>query len=964
MFKGELSRLKGGETTEALLLHGPSGIGKSRLLEEFRYAVQLEDLACVVGANYEQGTSPYAPFITVLKGLIPAMKAKVPEALAQHAPVLVRLLPELDSACGSPVIPAPPLDSPTKDKLRLQSTILEVLTALAHAQGLVVILEDWQWADALSAELLDYLLRNMQAPATLFLITSRLGHEGQLEGARRVALTTLSDEGVRRMVISMLGTPEVDDRFVAQVAELSKGVPFFVEKLLEHLVQDQTLVHARGRWNTHVELPLNRLPNNLKGLLMWRITCLTEAAQRVAHVGAVVGRAIGIDVLKQVTGLGEDELFAALSALAVNQIFLLDADGAYQFGQDQIQELVYNNLEMAEKRRWHAAVAAVLESQIGGVTPEALALEQLTPLAHHFLEGGDRDKTILYALEAGKRAANLFANTEAEHFLSAGLARLREDETGKHDRARLEYVRALGDVYRVTGRNDRAKEAYLEAVTLAEALGERRMHGRMLTFLGRCYQVSGAFPDALAACERSLAICREEGDTAGAARCLLQMGRINLFLGNLSEATSHAERSLATARQTGDKVQIGEALAMLGYFYVASDPQKVEEGVENLHRALAFLTECDDKIALTTTYNFLGTAQNSMGNFQDAWASFSRNREICYEIGAKDDMIFALLNLAITAYELGNFAEMARWAKEAKSTATQLNSKYTLGMAITLDAVASAYTGQMALTLPLIQEQLELAREIRHKYMDTQVLLYQTEMLLLFGQLQEGRAAAEALKALIAETGDKEPEGRLNTLLAEILARLGDMAAAKQAADHALRHANATRAKGIQVRTQAVKAWVAMWEGSQEEARRLAEGTLVLAHRIGSQYQLARLWGLLGELAARAGKPDAVKHFREQSTIADAMGLRLLQAEACFGQAATTSDEADARALLQEAQGTLNALAAELDGEVRDRFLSLPERERILQGELSAFATRETDRVVDKVAPPRLGLNQGIWNKI
>ncbi|MDB5098147.1 MAG: serine/threonine protein kinase, partial [Cyanobacteria bacterium RYN_339] len=88
-----LAQLKRGQGGQALLLSGPSGIGKSRLLEEFRFTVQLANTLNVVGQSFEQGNSPYGPFVAVLKALMPAVKQHIPDDLALYAPVLAQLLP-------------------------------------------------------------------------------------------------------------------------------------------------------------------------------------------------------------------------------------------------------------------------------------------------------------------------------------------------------------------------------------------------------------------------------------------------------------------------------------------------------------------------------------------------------------------------------------------------------------------------------------------------------------------------------------------------------------------------------------------------------------------------------------------------------------------------------------------------------------------------------------------------------
>ncbi|MDB5098670.1 MAG: guanylate cyclase, partial [Cyanobacteria bacterium RYN_339] len=876
------------------------------------------------------------------------------------APVLAQLLPELG------VLPAAAMDSPTKEKLRLQSTITDVLAALGAAKPLVVILEDWQWSDALSRELMDYLLRNLKSAPVLFLITTRELAPAEAAGTRVVPLEHLDEAGVARMITSMLGTQDVGERFLQEVAGLSKGSPFFVEKLLEHLVQNQILVNHRGRWNTDVELATERLPKNLKGLLMWRITCLSEATQEVAHVGAVMGRVFTIDMLKRVAAVPDDVLFAAVEALCQSQVFVPGADGAYCFAQDQIQELLYANIAPPSKRRLHTAVVEALEAALGGVPLPEAPLELVTALAQHALNGEAPDKTIVYALEAGLRNAALFANAEAERFLQAGLAAARVHHTPEAWlRHKLDYMSSLADVWRLTGKSDRAHEAYLEAIALAETLGDRARVGRMLTHLGRCHQVLGRFPQALDCCERALTLSREFDDLDAAIRTQIQMGRIRLFMGDLPRATEHAESALSLARETGDSTKIGEALGILGYFYVASGSDKLADGVAFLAQSQACLSVMGDWIALVTTLNFLGTAQNMLGDHLDAWHSFQQHKKICYEVGMKDEEVFANLNLAITAYELGEFPEMGRLAGEATAIAGQLNSRYPRGMARTLHAVALANGTKPGEATAMLAEALALARELQHKYMQTQVLLYQMQVLVHLGQLPAARAAADELAELIAETGDREPESRLYVAMAEILGRTGDLDGARGYADRARLAALAAHAKGMQVRALAIQAWLALANGHHQEVRTIAKDGLAISTRIGSKALTAQLYLALGEASLATGQEGAAEAFDLVEAIADEVASPVLRAHALFGQAAARPHSGHAHVLAAEARDLLEDFASGLEPAARDAFFGLKERARIVEGDFQAFSrTISGDSRTSPGQPPRLGLDPGMWKML
>ncbi|MEB3220717.1 MAG: AAA family ATPase [Candidatus Sericytochromatia bacterium] len=936
MLDTALAAIAAGRKGGGLMVCGAPGIGKSRLLQEFRFKVQLADLLCVTGANFETSNAPYEPWVTALRQLMGQLEALMQGSLAAHGPILARLLPELGPA-------APPLDSPTKERLRLQAAIAETLARISVVHPLVVVLEDWQWADPLSIELLDYVLRNTREHPLLIVLSSRTTPEYEPPNLSVLPVSGLTREGVRRMVTAMLGTQQVASGFIDGVAGLAKGSPFFVERLLEHLVQNGTLTYANGRWDTELELAVDQLPKNLKGLLMWRITCLDETTQGVANAAAVLAHAMTLDMLGAVAQVGDDELFQAVGALAQAHVLVESEGGEYAFAQDLIQELLAANLDVQERQRLHSRACEALEAKAGGSWTDLSAqrdwaarvpLDLVTSIAHHALQGPGGAAAIAWALEAGSRHAALFANAPAEHFLTAGLSLIAEEaEPGRFDQDRLRLLACLGDVRRVMGRNDVAKRAYQEAVPLAESLGERRLLGHLLSWLGRCHQVLGDLDEALTTVRRAMEVASDVGDELGAIRAMILAARIAYFSGDLPLAIEFAEQALARAEAAGFTGQVGESLGMLGYFYVASDPERAALGVAYLQRSETCLSELQDWIALNTTLNFLGSAQNLLSDFRGAQRTFARNRGICFEIGANDELVIADLNLAITDFELGLYADMEGHAAEAKAVAATLNSKYTRGMALCLHAVASAFVGRPDSVVKQLQEALAIARALQHKYMESQVLMYQARALTYLGCFLQAEEASEALLALMTATGDHEPAGRLRLDMAELAARRGDIARARAILDDAAASAGSHGGQGAAVGLPAMKALVALLAGEQALAERTAREALAVAEFSGTRQVEALSRQVLGEVALAGGRADEAKrHYEALLATAKAIGSPVFEAYGLFGLAAAEPAAPQARSRALQARALLEDQAGRLEDPLAGAFFTHAERTAIRRG--------------------------------
>ena len=958
-------------------LWGPTGVGKSRVVEEFRYAVQLENVPWALGPCREQGGAPYGPFVAALKMLLPAFKRSARAELEKHAPVLVKILPELESASGLQAFtPLPDLDPPAKEKARLQMAVAEAILALARVQPLALVLEDWQWADPLSRELLTLLTRTAGDAPLLVLLTVRPGDadDGVPEAATRLPLANLDGGGVARMVAAILGTEQVEPAFCAKIAELSDGSPFYVKELLDRLVQDGTLAHAHGRWNTHDELTPEKLPKNLKGLLMRKITYLSPNAQAIARAGAVAGAAFDLDLLAHVTGLGDEELFAAMEILALTKVFEQAEDGGYRFAQDQLRDTLYEAIEPAVRVRLHGAVAESLEARLGGRPLAEAPLEVVAAIAGHYLAGDRPEKTIATALGAGRALLRLYALQDAKRFLEAGLALVRQAEAagaeaglarvrdlpdGSPERTRFDYLRVLGDVCRVVGEVERGAEVYAEALPLAERLAPAAEVSALLTSYGKCHQMLGDLPEALAWCTKALALAELAGDQAGQARSLLTSCRIHFYRGSKGEAARDTKRALAIARAIRDPFREAEAMAFLGYISIASGPETIAEGVEHLDQAVAILTAQNDKIGLQNAYNLLGNAQNMLGDPLAARATFERNLQICLELGLRADELVSYLNLAICGSELGDYEQAVAYAVSAKERAQQNNDAFHTGLSLILEALPKCYLGQFTGSLDLADRALAMAVEAKNKYVEAIAMQYKVEMGLVIGHLGMAKSTAKGLIALIKETGNTEPEIRMNVCLGEIVARQGDLGGGREYVKLALEEALAAGAKSMEARALKVRAWIAVQTGEWAEAKADAEAALGLARKLGMKYLIAEAEGILGEIALATRQGDAMYHFENMEDLASITKSDLLLAMAIFGQAAAIGSPMKAVPMVQRAQKLLHALLAPLDEDTRLCFGNLRERARILEGDFVGGFRPRSAQIDVKVSLPGIKLGGG-----
>ena len=467
---------------QAISIIGDAGLGKSRLLYEFRQALSHEACTLLEGRCSPYGTAvAYLPIIELLKQnfqITPGdtdaeIRLKIlqgTEALGADVvatvPYVLRLL-AVEAERSMPVAMSPEvLKRKTFEALQML-----ILTGAAR-RPLMLIIEDLHWVDKTTEECLTFLLEHIAGARVLLVCTHRpdfVSAWSRKSYHSVITLTRLSPQESRQMLTAMLGP--VEERLTALIVEKSEGVPFFLEELVQSLQETGVIERHEGRWRLKSGAVALPIPDSVEEVLMARIDRLPDEAKSVLQVGAVIGREFRWELLKATTGLADQALLAHLGALTDAELLYergVLPQTTYLFKHAFTQEAAYRSLLTLRRYDLHRRVALALESLCVD-RPE----EYYGQLAHHFLEaaqGAEVDKGIDYARRAGARAMTLAAYEEAMHFYQMALQALTrqapEDET-QH----CTLLLALGEAQRKAGRSPQALDTLQEAADVARRLG-------------------------------------------------------------------------------------------------------------------------------------------------------------------------------------------------------------------------------------------------------------------------------------------------------------------------------------------------------------------------------------------------------------------------------------------------------------------------------------------------------------
>lgn len=422
-----------------LLLDGEAGVGKSRLVDEFLRWIVAEGEGTVLKGRCFDGRSgvPYEPVADALRDVLDA--PGLAGASAEWLVEVARLIPELHRRFPSLGEPERPADS--TDGWRLFEGIAQLLLALAAERPVAVAIDDLQWCDEDTCNLLRYLIRRLERSPVLWLGAITLGEVERDAPAARlcrvlrakshaeaIELTPLAEDHLWRIIreLGHVSTPTGARRLAARIHRITGGNPFYAIELLKAMLAEGTLSADRtsGEWTVSAagaaairEFPVSQ---TVQDLIAERVDRLPAELRELLITVAVAGSGGRPDVLSHVHGISRLRA-AAMSDALVDRRLVVEEGGVYRCAHPVIAHVVRDGITTPRRCEVHRMLALALELAAPAGETSSVAGE----IALHADRGGEPALAYRYALMASEAAVHRYAFEEALSWLdlAAGAAR-------------------------------------------------------------------------------------------------------------------------------------------------------------------------------------------------------------------------------------------------------------------------------------------------------------------------------------------------------------------------------------------------------------------------------------------------------------------------------------------------------------------------------------------------------------
>jgi class 3 adenylate cyclase/tetratricopeptide (TPR) repeat protein len=728
---------------QAVGIVGEPGVGKSRLLLEFRHGLASRGVTYLQGRCLSYGAAiPYVPVLDLARAACGIGEGDAPEAIAEKArralqalglesssPYLVRLLGGREASGALDAL------TPEVIKARTFEALRQTWLRASRQHPLVLEIEDLHWIDRTSEECLTFLAESLAEAPVLLIGTYRPGYRppwSDRSFATQLALGRLAADESLSIVQSILAAAAPGDPLARLILDKGEGNPFFLEEL----------ARAVGDQRRGVAL---QVPDTVHGVLTARIDRLDEDDKRVLQTASVLGREFTPALLAAIWD-GEGAIDPRLRQLTRLEFLSERATGeelVYAFKHALTLDVAEATLLPSRRRELHRRAGEALER----LHPDRLA--ELAPrLADHYREAEAWGPASRFAHRAAEAARAGFANQEALARYDQGIEAAAR--AGLPPAEELPLCEGRADVHAMLGDFDLARADYEAALRLARAAADPLAEARVLGTLAALWGGHKDYDRGLALSREAVAVAEGAGDSRAARRASaegrLRLGLMELNLAHMTASRTELTRALALFREAGHVAGEGRALDALSMAHmIAGD---LDAAITHAREALPRLARAGERHTEASCLSNLAWALLYRGRRAEGEPSMGRALELARAIGARAQEAYVHTAAGELLEPYGEWGRAFAEAETGLAIARELGHREWTAAALSSLGRVRRNSGDTAGARARHEEMLGIARELGTTLWIADALSELGQDLVAAGELAEGaRRLADAIDA-------------------------------------------------------------------------------------------------------------------------------------------------------------------------------------------------------------------------
>ncbi|MGD0663703.1 MAG: adenylate/guanylate cyclase domain-containing protein [Syntrophorhabdales bacterium] len=686
-------RVKGGEA-QVVDVVGEAGVGKSRLLYEFRKHLE-PDVVFLTGFCVPFGRNiNFLPVIDVVRaafGIVEGMSEEdvgnrisetARNGLAPMVPFYRNLLSlEVDDLGFNAL-------NPEGRKFGTFEAVKNLLLAMSEAHPLVIFLEDIHWIDKISEEFFTYFSHCILDRRILMISAyrpERVPPWAQGTHYQRLGVETLSFDASVLLVRNILGGLSLDPALEEKIVEKAGGNPFFVEEIVRDLVDRGDLVKSGDRYIAHRPLHQMEIPDTIQGVLAARMDRLSEDLKQTMQVASVIGRDFAFRILKSIMELGE-ELRGRLTSLVGLEILYektLYPELEYIFKHALTQEVAYESLLKKRRQEIHCRIAQTVEELYADRLPEHYEL-----LAYHYARSGESEKAVEYLLWAGEKSNQNKAAQAACDFFKQALELVESAHVALNPDKERRIYQGLASASVDIGDINTALDMYRMALEVCQKHGMIAHEMENLAELAYARFFTPTDEETLRSDEEGISRAREVGDKGAESRILGMKGFHLCRMGDFYEGHKMILEADAMALQAGDQRAVVETRVLRACTdRWLGNPGKAVELTEGLTDAFS---KAFNLAQLSALIFVRGVSLAEIGRIEDAIVALKHGIDLCEKLGGALNLGRLYNTLGYCYGEIHHPEEARKWNVKSEEIARKLMEQYPMGRPLAAEVLGNA----------------------------------------------------------------------------------------------------------------------------------------------------------------------------------------------------------------------------------------------------------------------------------
>ncbi|MBL8148324.1 MAG: tetratricopeptide repeat protein [Blastocatellia bacterium] len=773
-----------------LFIVGDAGLGKTKLVEEFRKKLAGRDILFLQGRFYESGGAvPYKVFCDSLRGSI--------HYLAEHASENVDMVfGSLTEKVINDFTNSDPLSfllshettvssNAEQEKFKIFDYLTKIYISLAKLRPLILFLDDLQWADELTLDFLAYLIRATADERVFIVATMReweISNEGnpvrtwlrqmsRYGSYEQIKLAPLNEKEVELVLELIFGKIEISSSMLTRLLTETKGNAFYLSEIVRLLLEEKVISPKGGKWVCE-DVAEIKLPSSIVDLVEAHLAKLPATALDVFTQAAVLGDGFTFETLQTVTELDEDDLLSLVETGLREHILKEEMSGRedrYVFYHSTLRKVLYERTSRRRRKKLHQQIGRKLE-ELYADRANKIAAE----LVYHYHNAEDYGHALRYAVEAGNLAWRAMAVSEAAKYyewaeksiesltLSLAEGGIQTDPGNKimqlaacglHlevDRLALYHLN-YGRLLMHIGNHQRAESELRQTLEFARQVRSLQMMGRTFVALGELYRQYGQLARSLEYGEQGLALLTSIEDCEWEVQALMVIGAAYEGIGRFSQAIENYEGAMALARKLNDKVNEGNALCGLGLTHYRLG--QYEKAKDSARRAYEIAYAGNDRLGQQRSLKLIGSVMLEVGQYDDALNNFDTALKIARDLGYRVSEAGLLNSVGDYYRRRGVYQEASAYFHQSLALALETFDKVTECVVMLNIGLAHQGRGEHEVALRELQKAEQIAIEIGAKPTEIEILISIADSLRVLGRVTEAVVSYKKALDLARQSG-------------------------------------------------------------------------------------------------------------------------------------------------------------------------------------------------------------------